>query len=100
MQGKDLAVFVIFDPHQILLFPIGERTDNILFRMVKFVCDIGDARRQIGMHHAQQIKVDLDLRIIGIFHIFINKLIGYDRSITIIISVYRKTTHFIHLTLF
>jgi hypothetical protein len=45
--------------------------------VVELVRDIGNTGSAVCAHHAQQIELDLDLGVIGAFHIFVNKQIRH-----------------------
>ena len=77
------------------LFPIPERTNHILFRVVEFICNFGHAGGQTCIHNPQQIQVNLNLCIICVLHILINKRIGDNRCVRIVIPVKYKLPHII-----
>ncbi len=61
--------------------------------MVKHVCYIGYAGRLMGIHFAQQVKINFQLRVVGILHIIVNEKIGHNRGVHLIILVNIQTSH-------
>ena len=56
-----------------LPLPVTQRAHDILLSVIELVRHIGHTGSAVCAHHAQQIEIDLDLRIIGAFHIFVYK---------------------------
>ena len=52
-----------------------------LLSVIELVRHIGHTGSAVCAHHAQQIEIDLDLRIIGAFHIFVYKKIRHHGGI-------------------
>ena len=73
MDAYQVLIIVIIQIHQLPFLPISQRTNHILFRIIKSVSHIGYTGSLMRIHHAEQIKIDLYLGIIGIRHIFVNK---------------------------
>ena len=76
MQSDHFAVAAVFKRNEAALFPIAQRTDHIPFGVVELVCHVSDTRGPARVHHAQKIEIDLELRIIGVFHVVVYKKVG------------------------
>ena len=93
MDTYQSLILIEIQIQNLLLLPILQCTDHILFRVVELVRNSGHTDGLIRIQHAQQIEIDLQLCVVGIFHIFINKQIGYYRRICIIIFIERYPCH-------
>ena len=41
-----------------ILLPVFQSAQNILFRVVELICNIADTGAESGTHHADQIEID------------------------------------------
>ena len=93
MNPYQCFIIIEVQIQDLLLLPVFQCTDHILFRVVELVRNSGHTDSLFRIQHAQQIEIDLQLCVVGIFHIFINKQIGYYRRICIIIFIERYPCH-------
>ena len=90
MDADNIPVGVILQHKKALSLPETQGTQHFLLRMVELVRHIGDAGGAVRMHHPQKVQVDLDLRVVGMPHIFIYKEIGHGCSARVAFAVYRE----------
>ena len=89
-DGDEVLLFVEGRVQQTFLFPVAQRPDHILFGVVEPVRHIRDTGRPAGAHDAQQIEIDLDLRVVRAFHVFVYKQIRHHGGIRAAVAVNGK----------
>ena len=90
MDAGQIPFGVVVELHEAALLPITQRAENILLCVVEGVGDLRDTGGSSLSHLTQQIQIDLDLRVIGVLHIFVDKKIGYDSGTCLRVIVNRK----------
>ena len=93
MDSYQIFFVVVVQVQKLISFPILQGAHYVLFRVIKLVCNIGYAGGQAGIHHAEQIKIDFQLGIVGILHVFINKKVGYNSRIHSMILIDCQMCH-------
>ena len=93
MDAYQSLILIEVQIQNLLLLPIFQCTDHILFRVIELVRNSRHTDCLIRIQHAQQIEIDLQLCVVGILHIFINKQIRHYRRICIIILIERYSCH-------
>jgi hypothetical protein len=94
MDSHEIFFIVIIQIQEIQALPVFQRAKHIFLGMVELVRDIGHTGSLSGAHHAEQVKIDLQLCIIGVSHIFVDKKVGYNGGIRSCFSVNCQMRHF------
>ena len=93
MDADQIPGLIVIQTQEPLFFPVFEGAQYVLFRMIELVRNIGHTGSQTGVHHAEQIKINFQLGIIGIFHILVNEQIGHRRGVRMIIRINCQSRH-------
>ena len=80
-------------PDNPLLCPVIQSAYNILLGIIKPVRNIRYPCCKICAQHPEQIQIDLELGIICIGHVIINKTVGHNCKISSAILINPKVTH-------
>ena len=85
---------VIIQREQIPFLPVLKCPQYILFRVIELVRNIRHTGGHAGAQHTKKIEIYLQLCIVGIFHISINKAIGNSSAVGIYIVINCNSPHF------
>ena len=66
------------------------RAHNFSLRVVELIGHIRNARGPSRVHHSKKIEIDLELRVIGVLHVFVDKEIGDQGGAQICLAVNRE----------
>jgi hypothetical protein len=87
-QGHEIACGAVLEFNESAALPIAERANDFSLRVVEPVGHVGNAGGPACIHHAKKIQIDLQLRVIGVFHILIDKKIRDQGGAPIVFAVY------------
>ncbi len=94
MDADHVLMLVQIKCQELILLPVFQGTHHVLLRIVKNIRNIRDTGSAAGAHHTEQIQIDLKLRIIGSLHVFVDKPIGNNCRIGMVILINCETTHY------
>ena len=96
VDSFQILVLIEIQIQKLAFFPVFQGAQNLLLGMVKLVRNGGYTDSLVRIHHAKKIEIYLDLGIVGISHIFVDKKIGNDCGIHVGIFVNRQACHIVH----
>jgi hypothetical protein len=75
VQSSEVSCAVELELEKPAALPVADRTQDFPLGVVEAVRHVGNAGGSPGIHHAEKIEIDLQLRVIGVLHVIVDEYI-------------------------